>query len=469
MTLKAEQDASPHRAPYMVSPMPRQEELSQTSTQTGQKPHAEDPNTSLMLKVLERSNVFAALKRVETNKGAPGVDGMKVEELCNFLKSNWERIREDLLSGSYKPSAVRRVEIPKASGDGVRLLGIPTVLDRLIQQSIQQVLTPLFDPKFSDSSFGFRPSRGAHGAIKQAHKYIKEGNKYVVDIDLENFFNTVNHDRLMTTLRLSIIDQRLLELVRKYLNAGVMSNGLCTQNERGVPQGGPLSPLLSNIVLDELDKELEARGHKFVRYADDLNTYVRSRRAGERVLASLKVFIEKRLKLRVNENKSAVDQVSKRKFLGFSFIRKKDNRESRIRIAPQSMERVKKKIREMTSRTRSMRMQERTRRVSEYMRGWLAYFHIAETPSTITDLEKWIRRRLRQCLLRQWKLSKTKLRKLKGLGLSGDRAAKIAFSSKGSWRLSLTPQLHQVMPVSYWRSYGLMDLQSHYNKLRAVL
>ena len=429
----------------------------------------EDPNTSLMVKVLERSNMFSALKRVETNKGAPGVDGMQVDELRNFLKSNWVRIREEILRGSYKPSAVRRVEIPKASGDGVRRLGIPTVLDRLIQQAIQQVLTPIFDQKFSISSFGFRPNKGAHGAIKQAHKYIKEGFKYVVDIDLENFFNTVNHDRLMTRLRWSISDQRVLDLVRKYLNAGVMLDGVCVSSDRGVPQGGPLSPLLSNIVLDELDKELEARGHRFVRYADDVNTYVRSRRAGERVIAGLKKFIEKRLKLKVNEVKSAVGRVSKRKFLGFSFIRKKENRESRIRIAPQSMERVKKKIRELTSRTRSMRMQERTRRISEYMRGWLAYFHIAETPSTIADLEKWIRRRLRQCLLRQWKLSQTKLRKLKGLGLNGDRAAEIAFSSKGSWKLSLTPQLHQVMSVSYWRSYGLMDLQSHYNKLRVAL
>lgn len=240
MTVKAEQDESPRPAPDMVSSMPRLEERSQVPTQADRRPHAEDPNTSLMSKVLERSNMFSALKRVENNKGAPGVDGMKVEELRDFLKSNWEQIREDILRGRYRPSSVRRVEIPKASGEGVRPLGIPTVLDRLIQQAIHQVLTPIFDPKFSESSFGFRPGRGAHDAIRRAQKYIREGNKYVVDIDLENFFNNVNHDRLMTTLRQSLSDQRVLDLIRKYLNAGVMINGVCTSSERGVPQGGPL-------------------------------------------------------------------------------------------------------------------------------------------------------------------------------------------------------------------------------------
>ncbi|KHF27304.1 Group II intron-encoded protein LtrA [Anoxybacillus sp. BCO1] len=333
--------------------------------------------------------MLLALKRVEQNKGSHGVDMMPVQNLRTHIVENWLTIKEAILEGTYEPMPVRRVEIPKPDG-GVRLLGIPTVTDRLIQQAIAQVLSKIYDPMFSEHSYGFRPNRSAHDAVRKAQGYIKEGYRWVVDIDLEKFFDQVNHDRLMSTLAKRIQDKPLLKLIRKYLQSGVMIHGVVSSTEKGTPQGGPLSPLLSNIVLDELDKELEKRGHKFVRYADDCNIYVKSKRAGERTMASVQRFIERKLRLKVNEKKSAVDRPWKRKFLGFSFI---DAEEPKIRVAKESLKRMKKKVREITSRKMPYPMEYRIQKLNQYVLGWCGYFALADTKSTFRKLDGWIRRR----------------------------------------------------------------------------
>jgi len=356
----------------------------------------------LMERILSRENLLSALKRVERNKGSHGVDEMPVQNLRKHILEHWESMKMELLEGTYKPQPVRRVEIPKPDG-GVRLLGIPTVTDRLIQQAIAQVLTTLYDPTFSEHSYGFRPKRSAHGAIRKAKGYIQDGNRWVIDIDLEKFFDKVNHDRLMGTLSKRIEDKRLLKLIRNYLKSGIMINGIVTTSEEGTPQGGPLSPLLSNIVLDELDKELEERGHKFVRYADDCNIYVKTKKAGNRVMGSLTSFIEGRLKLKVNLNKSAVDRPWKRKFLGFSFTLHK---EPKVRIAKESMKRMKNKIREITSRKKPFPMDYRIKKLNQYLMGWCGYFALADTPSVFRAFDSWIRRRLRMCMWK--KLEETK-------------------------------------------------------------
>ena len=406
--------------------------------------------------------MLLALRRVEENKGSHGVDMMPVQDLRQHIVENWLHIKEAILQGTYEPMPVRRVEIPKPDG-GVRLLGIPTVTDRLIQQAIAQVLSKIYDPMFSEQSYGFRPNRSAHDAVRKARGYIKDGYRWVVDMDLEKFFDKVNHDRLMSTLAKRIQDKALLKLIRKYLQAGVMTNGVVSATEEGTPQGGPLSPLLSNIVLDELDKELEARGHKFVRYADDCNIYVKSKRAGERTMKSVKRFVEGKLRLKVNEKKSAVDRPWKRKFLGFSFT---SSREPKVRIAKESIKRVKKKIREITSRKMPYPMEYRIQRLNQYLIGWCGYFALADTKSIFYELDGWIRRRLRMCLWKEWKKPKTKIRNLKKLGVPAWQAYEWGNSRKGYWRISKSPVLHRTLDNSYWKSRGLRSLHERYEFLR---
>lgn len=411
-------------------------------------------NNNLMEKVVERSNLKKALERVESNKGAAGIDEMQTSELRQFLKANWENIKQELLDGTYKPAPVRRVEIPKQDG-GVRLLGIPTVLDRFIQQAIQQVLTPVFEPTFSEFSYGFRPGKSARQAVRKAQEYIRSGKRIVVDIDLEKFFDRVNHDLLMSKLMKQVKDKRIHKIIRRYLQAGVMLNGCCVASEEGTPQGGPISPLLANIMLKDLDQELTNRGHAFVRYADDCNIYVKSKRAGQRVYQSVSKFIQKQLKLKVNEGKSAVGYPNKRKFLGFSFT---ICEQVKLRIAPKTKEKFKANIRKLTKRNRSVSMKERLEKLNAYLLGWSGYFGIAETKRVFQDLDEWIRRRLRMCLLKQWKRCKTKLRNLVKLGIPEEWGGCLAFSRKKYWRLANTPQINKALGLAYWREQGLISL-----------
>src|SRR3974377_1636113 len=350
--------------------------------------------------VCERANLKKALRQVRSNKGSAGVDGMTVDQLGDYLKQHWPAIREQLLNGTYEPKPVRRVEIPKPDGGGVRKLGIPTVLDRFVQQAVMQVLQRRWDPTFSEHSHGFRPKRSAHQAVAKAQQYIAAGNHWVVDLDLEKFFDRVNHDRLMTAIARRLSDKRVLRLIGAFLKVGVMEDGLVSPAEEGTPQGGPLSPLLSNIVLDELDRELERRQHRFVRYADDCNIYVRSERAGRRVMSNVTRFLTRRLKLKVNEAKSAVARPVRQKFLGFSFSR---NKEPKRRIAPKALLRCKQKIRELTQRTRGISLEQMTKELAAYLRGWKSYFGFCQTPSLLQALDEWIRRRLRCTIWNTWK------------------------------------------------------------------
>ncbi|ATA59330.1 group II intron reverse transcriptase/maturase [Geobacillus stearothermophilus] len=415
-----------------------------------------------MKQVLSRENLLRALKQVEKNEGSHGTDGMSVKDLRRHLVEHWDAIRHALEEGTYEPCPVRRVEIPKPNG-GVRLLGIPTVTDRFIQQAIAQVLTPIFDPSFSEHSYGFRPGRRGHDAVKKAKQYIQEGYTWVVDIDLEKFFDRVNHDKLMGILAKRIPDKILLKLIRKYLQAGVMINGVVMETQEGTPQGGPLSPLLSNILLDELDKELEKRGHKFVRYADDCNIYVRTKKAGERVMKSITAFIEKKLRLKVNETKSAVDRPWRRKFLGFSFT---PSKEPKIRIAKESIRRMKQRICTMTSRSKPIPMPERIEQLNQYILGWCGYFSLAETPSVFKELDGWIRRRLRMCQWKEWKLPRTRVRKLQSLGVPKQKAYEWGNTRKKYWRVAASPILHKALGNSYWESQGLKSLYQRYESLR---
>ena len=415
---------------------------------------------SLMEQVVAKENMLAALRRVESNKGAPGNDGMTVDEIRSYLKTDWLRIKDALLSDTYKPQAVRRVEIPKPDG-GVRLLGIPSVVDRLIQQALLQVLTPIFDPTFSDFSFGFRPGRSAHDAVKRAREHIEAGNDWVVDIDLAKFFDQVNHDKLLVRIWRRVRDKRVLHLIRRYLQAGVMLNGLVIATEEGTPQGGPLSPLLANIMLDDLDKLLEERGHRFCRYADDCNIYVRSERAGDRVMSTVRHFIEGRLGLKINETKSKVDRPRNRKFLGFSFFRRNG---SQLRLAPKTIERFKDRVREITSRSNGWSMEHRIRKLRAYFRGWMQYFGLARTPSVYRDLDGWTLRRLRLCLWKQWKRVRTRLRELRALNLPEWVCLQFATSRKGYWRMSSGP-MNRAMPRAFWDARGFAGLIEYYKPL----
>lgn len=412
--------------------------------------------------VFSRENMQTALKRVESNKGAAGTDGMKVTDLRGYLKAHWLEMRAVLESGKYQPSPVRRVEIPKPDG-GVRQLGIPTVIDRLIQQAIAQALTPMFEAVFSPHSYGFRPGRSAHQAVEQSQEYIREGYDWVVDIDLEKFFDRVNHDMLMARVARVVKDKRVLKLIRAYLESGVMVNGVVMETEEGTPQGGPLSPLLSNVMLTDLDRELEERGHKFVRYADDCNIYVKTERTGERVLKSVKQYLEKKLKLKVNPKKSKVERATRAKFLGFSFWKRKG--EVFIRLANRTKERFAEKIRRLTKRTRSGKMEDIVSEVNRYTRGWIGYFRLATTPSVYQGLDEWIRRRLRQMQWKRWKRGTTRYQELVRLGVSRERAA-LGAGGTSPWRMSHSPIIHEALNNAYWRSTGLESITERYNQLR---
>lgn len=418
----------------------------------------EDLATDLMERVCARANLNRAYKRVRANKGSPGIDGMTVDELGSWIHTHKEQLIRSLLDGSYQSQPVKEVEIPKPGKQKeTRKLGIPCVVDRLVQQAIHQVLEPRFDPNFSESSYGFRPKRGAHDAIKQARAYVSEGYVFVVDIDLEKFFDRVNHDILMSRLAKGIKDKRLLKIIRGFLNAGIMRNGVCIERHEGTPQGGPLSPLLSNILLDEVDKELERRGHKFCRYADDQNIYVRSRRAGERVYRSVKRFLETKLRLKVNDQKSAVALTKERKFLGYRI-----QTSGRLSVAPETIQRAKDKIRQLTWRSRGRSFELVIQQLNEYLQGWLNYYKLAESRSLWRELDSWIRRKLRCYKLKQKKKCSTISKYLMSLGVSEIEARQIGSSGKGWWRLSLTRALHRALDVKWFENQRLICLEKRW-------
>jgi RNA-directed DNA polymerase len=404
-----------------------------------------------MEEVCERDNLKGALRRIKANKGSAGIDRMTVDQLDDYLKEHWLVIREQLLNGTYEPKPVRRVEIPKPDG-GVRKLGIPTVLDRLIQQAVMQVLQRRWDRTFSEGSYGFRPGRSAHLAVAQAQRYIAEGYGWCVDLDLEKFFDRVNHDKLMGQIAKRVGDKRLLKVIRAFLNAGVMENGLVSPSVEGTPQGGPLSPLLSNIVLNELDRELERRGLRFVRYADDCNIYVRSERAGQRVMERITRFITQRLKLKVNETKSAVARPQERKFLGFSFT---GGPEVKRVIAPKALERFKRRVREITCRAKSVSIRATMAELVPYLRGWRGYFGFCETPEVLIGLIRWVRLRLRAALWRQWKTPRRRRAALLELGVRPRLASNTASSGLGPWYLAYAKALSVGLSNAYFASLGL--------------
>jgi RNA-directed DNA polymerase len=431
---------------------PRVERRGRLSTATIGNEH---PGTgSLMEEALGRLNLQRALKRVRKNKGSPGIDGMTVDELPNWLREHWPRTREALLAGTYVPQSVRRATIPKPDG-GERELGIPTALDRLIQQALLQVLQPRFDPTFSEHSHGFRPKRSAHGAIREARAHVQDGKQWVVDVDVEKFFDRVNHDVLMGRLAKRIEDRRVLGLIRRYLNAGVMANGVVVERYEGTPQGGPLSPLLANVLLDEVDKELSRRGHAFVRYADDLRVFVQSKKAGERVMRSL-VRLFGKLRLRVNESKSAVDRALNRPFLGVSFWVARE-RKVYVRAAPRALQKMKRRVCQLTRRTRGRSLAEVVESLRSYLLGWRGYFRIAETPRAFARLDEWIRHRLRAYQLKQWKRGKTVFRELVARGVNRDTAARAAANVRRWWRNS-SRALHLVLPNKLFDGLGLPRL-----------
>jgi RNA-directed DNA polymerase len=412
----------------------------------------------LMEKVCERENCLRAIKHVRANRGSPGADDMTVKELRGYLIEHWVSIREQLLAGTYQPQPVMRVEIEKPDG-GKRKLGIPVVVDRFIQQAVLQVLQPRWDPTFSEHSCGFRPGRSAHQAIGQAQEHIAAGNRWVVDIDLEKFFDRVNHDRLMSAVAGRVQDKRALKLLRGLLTAGVLENGLVSPTEEGTPQGGPLSPILSNLVLDELDRELQRRGLRFVRYADDCNIYVRSKRAAQRVMASITRFITTKLKLKVNQQKSAVGRPWQRKFLGFSFT---SQRQPKRRIAPAARERFERKIRLLTRRTRGVSLQELIREVGSYMQGWRGYFGFCQTPSVLNELQQWVQRRIRAVAWKHWKRGTRRFQQLRRLGLSVKEAAPTAKSQRGPWRIANSLSLQWALSPAYLAGLGLPSLVGSY-------
>ena len=427
-----------------------------TEPVTAKRPTEGSADTEhLMEEVFERENLVKALKRVRGNKGSAGVDGMGVDELPDYLRGHWQEIRTRLFEGKYRPQPVRRVKIPKPGG-GERELGIPTVLDRFIQQAILQVLQKRWDPTFSESSYGFRPGRRAHQAVAKAQEYITEGYGWVVDMDLDKFFDRVNHDRLMAGVAKRVSDKKLLRLIRAYLNAGAMDDGLVSPRDEGTPQGSPLSPLLSNLVLDEWDKELERRGHRFVRYADDCNIYVRSERAGQRVMENVSRFITRKLKLKVNTAKSAVARPSDRKFLGFSFT--KDQKVKR-RISIQARERFKERVRKITRRSRGISTERMVDELSVYLRGWIGYYGYCQTPSVLESLDSWIRRRLRCAMWKKWKRGRTRFGELRKRGIGHHMAACTAGSSHGPWRISHSPALGIALPNAFFSKLGLICLQ----------
>jgi group II intron reverse transcriptase/maturase len=418
--------------------------------------------SGLMAAVVERRNLQLAYQRVVKNKGAAGVDDITVADLKDHLKQHWPSIRAKLLTGAYVPSAVRRVDIPKPDG-GRRTLGIPTVVDRLIQQALHQVLSPIFEPTFSEASFGFRPGRSAHQALKVAQQHVATGKRWVVDMDLEKFFDRVNHDSLMGKLAQKIDDARVLKLIRRYLEAGMMQDGIVSPRSEGTPQGGPLSPLLSNIMLTELDRELERRGHAFCRYADDCNVYVRSRQAGDRVMASLTRFISERLKLKVNAEKSAVARPWQRKFLGYSMTA---HPQAKLRIASASLQRLRQRVREHLRRARGASIGHSIEELNPLLRGWAAYFKLTEAKQSLEELDGWVRRRFRCVIWRQWKRPATRVDKLRQRGLTAARAWRSAYNQRGPWWNSGASHLNAALPKSWFDSLGLVSLLATVQRLQ---
>jgi RNA-directed DNA polymerase len=438
---------------------PIEQSFSPASEETD--PHPTRP--SLWEGFLSRENLARALTRVERNAGASGSDGMTTRELRPWLHVHWPQVRANLDAGTYRPSPVRRVTIPKPGG-GRRDLGVPTVLDRLLQQALLQVLTPVFDPHFADESYGFRPGRSAQQAVRAARDAIANGADWVVDLDLDKFFDRVNHDALMARVARRVKDKQVLALVRRYLEAGVMADGVKMASDRGTPQGSPLSPLLANIMLDDLDHELAARGHRFMRYADDLMIYVGSERAGERVMMSTRRFVEARLKLRVNEGKSAVAPATTRPFLGFMFFRR--DGEVKVTLDPKVRAAVKGRLRRLTARSWRITMVERIVRINRFTRGWTAYFALADTPSVFAELDEWLRRRLRQVRWKEWKRSRARTRNLRALGIPVGQAHQWSNTRRGSWRVAGSAILQRALPNAYWLSQGLAGFSDSYRRFR---
>jgi RNA-directed DNA polymerase len=457
--LQRQQTTSYEGRPWRVGVEPREETeaLSNPPATHGGGNETQTDGQMLMEWILAKDNMTMAFKRVKSNKGSHGVDGMQVDELRTYLWTEWPNYLQQLLVGSYTPHAVRTVEIPKPNG-GIRQLGIPTVMDRLIQQAIAQALTPIFDPGFSASSYGFRPKRSAHDAIKAACAHIQEGYGTVVEMDLEKFFDRVNHDKLMSLVARKVEDKRVLRLIRKYLEAGVLANGVKVKNEMGTPQGGPLSPLLANILLDELDKELERRGHRFCRYADDFQIYVKSRKAGIRVKESITCFLEEGLKLKVNREKSLVGSVYRSKFLGCSFRKVPKTGEVRARVHPKSYERFKEKVRALTSRSKSENMKDKMEKLNKLVRGWAGYFKIADMKNPAAQLDEWMRRRIRMCWWKQWKRIRTKHDNLVRLGVENLKAWEFANTRKSYWRTAGSPILNTSLTIRYLKEYGFIFL-----------
>jgi group II intron reverse transcriptase/maturase len=416
-------------------------------------------NNGLFERIIDRNNLNEAFKRVKANKGSHGIDGMKVDELLQYLKENGASLRQSLLEGNYKPNPVRRVEIPKPDGKK-RPLGIPTAVDRVIQQAIAQVLSPVFEKKFSDNSYGFRPNRSAHQAILKCKEYMDKGYRWAVDIDLEKYFDTVNHDKLIGLVYKEVKDVRVITLIRKYLQAGVVENGVFNKSQEGVPQGGNLSPLLSNIMLNELDKELEKRELHFCRYADDCNIYVKTRKSANRVMVSITRFIEEDLKLKVNKDKSKVDRPWKLKYLGYTFYPKKG--EMGIRVHENSLKKLKAKVKEITGRSNAMSMELRSIKLRQIIVGWVNYFKLADMRSTLKTLDEWLRRRIRLCYWKQWKKIKTKFDNLKKLGIDEYKAWEYANTRKGYWRISNSPILARTLSNKYLKEQGFITLTEKY-------
>jgi RNA-directed DNA polymerase len=438
-----------------VEPRGKTEALSISAASEGGRDDVPKDKEEMLERILSKDNLNLAYKKVKSNQGSPGIDGMTVEELLPFLRQQGETLRQRILAGEYQPQPVRRVEIPKPDG-GVRQLGIPTVADRLIQQAIAQELNKICDGEFSDHSYGFRPGRSAHQAIMAARSYIEQGHRWTVDIDLEKFFDRVNHDKLMSLVAKKIKDERVLKLIRRYLESGIMMNGVKVKSEEGTPQGGSLSPLLANIMLDELDKELERRGHPFCRYADDCNIYVKSQKAGKRVMESVTRYTEEVLKLKVNRNKSAVDRPSRRKFLGFSFYVMKGKVRNFIHKKP--IARFKAKVKEITSRSNGKSMDMLKERLNWLINGWVNYFHIADMGEVSKELDQWIRRRIRMCYWKQWKKNRTRHENLVKLGLENHKAWEYANTRKGYWQTANSPILARTLTNEYLEKQGFLSL-----------